>query len=74
MLVSRNLSTIDRTLRGVIGVSIFIFTLFFSNYIEDSIVWWLLFIFSVLNLVSLLTAWCPIYHLANLSTYKAKDE
>jgi len=70
---ARNLSSIDRIIRGFIGISVCIFTLFFGDYIDDSIIRWLLFFFGFLNVISLLTAWCPVYHLANLSTYKVKD-
>ncbi len=72
-LPSRNLSSIDRMARGFIGITVCAF-LFLGNYIEDPIIQWLLLIFGILNLVSLFTAWCPIYHIASLSTYKKNDE
>ncbi|WP_191602362.1 YgaP family membrane protein [Marinomonas algicola] len=70
---SRNLNSIDRVVRGFIGLSVCLFTFFYGEFIGDSLIRGLLFVFGVLNLISFISSWCPVYHLVNLSTYKEKD-
>lgn len=70
--LKRNLSKVDRAIRGLIGVSVLVFVLFFGDFIGDPLINGLLIFFGVLNLISFVTTWCPVYHLANISTYKSK--
>ncbi len=72
MKLHKNLSTIDRSLRGVIGFTITIFAFANGEMIEEPIIEILLGVFGMLNLISLFSGWCPVYSLAGLST-RQKD-
>jgi uncharacterized membrane protein len=68
----KNLHPIDRIARGVIGIVIIGFLLLNNSYLQEPILEILLAIFGGLNLVSLISGWCPVYHLAGISTCKNK--
>tara|TARA_R110000764_G_scaffold234242_1_gene327987 strand:+ start:9126 stop:9338 length:213 start_codon:yes stop_codon:yes gene_type:complete len=68
----KNLYPIDRIARGVIGIVIIGFLLLNNGYLQEPILEILLAIFGGLNLVSLISGWCPVYHLAGISTCKNK--
>jgi len=67
-----NLCLIDRLLRGCIAIALILYTLLCYDEIGDPLLASLIFIFSSLNLVSFISAWCPVYHLANISTSHSK--
>tara|TARA_R110001583_G_scaffold51709_1_gene161231 strand:- start:169 stop:348 length:180 start_codon:yes stop_codon:yes gene_type:complete len=56
--------------RGVIGIVILGFLLLNAGYLQEPILEILLVAFGVLNLVSLISGWCPVYHLAGISSCK----
>lgn len=68
MKLNKNLSVVDRTLRGLVGLIITGFAIFNGDFISEPIVEILLFIFGILNLISLTTGWCPVYQLAGINT------
>ena len=68
----KNLHPIDRMARGVIGIVILGFLLLNNGYLQEPILEILLVAFGVLNLVSLISGWCPVYHLAGISSCKSK--
>ncbi|MBD5769515.1 YgaP family membrane protein [Marinomonas colpomeniae] len=70
--MEKNLHPLDRILRGIIGVSVIGFVLFNDGYLEEPVLEILLIIFGALNLISLISSWCPIYQIAGISTCKAK--
>ena len=70
--MKKNLHLIDRSLRGIIGVTVTAFALFNGDYLQEPVLEVLLGVFGALNLISLATGWCPIYHLANISTRKSE--
>ena len=70
--MKKNLHPLDRILRGIIGVLVIVFALFNGDYLEEPILEILLGIFGLLNLISLVSSWCPIYHIAGISTCKIK--
>lgn len=72
-MFKKNLHLWDRLARGVIGVGVIGFVLFNGGYLEDPIIEGLLFVFGVLNLISLSTGWCPVYSLANIDTRPKQD-
>lgn len=69
-----NLHILDRLARGAIGVSIIFFIMFNGDYLQDPIIEILLFVFGLLNLVSLATGWCPVYSIANINTRPQDNE
>ena len=70
MAISSNLNLLDRSIRGVIGICVTAFALFNGDLIGDVFIEVLLGIFGLLNLISLFTGWCPVYHLAGIDTRK----
>ncbi|WP_296048349.1 DUF2892 domain-containing protein [uncultured Alteromonas sp.] len=70
MALTSNLNLLDRSLRGVIGICVTAFALFNGDLIGDVFIEVLLGIFGLLNLISLASGWCPVYHLAGINTRK----
>ena len=70
--MKRNLHPLDRLLRGIIGIVFTGFALLNGDFIEEPILEVSIGLFGVLNLISLLSGWCPVYHVAGISTYKDK--
>lgn len=68
MAITSNLCQLDRLIRGSIGICVTAFAIFNGNIIEDLFIEFLLGIFGVLNLISLVFGWCPVYQLAGIST------
>jgi hypothetical protein len=68
--MKKNLHPMDRLLRGVIGITIIGFLFLNNNYLQEPILDILLGLFSILNLISFLTGWCPVYYLAKVSSRK----
>lgn len=58
----------DRLFRGAIGILICGFVLFDKDLIDEVLLEALLFVFGVLNLISLTTGWCPVYHVVGVNT------
>lgn len=71
MAIHSNLNLLDRSLRGLIGIGVTGFALFNGDVIDDVFIEILLGIFGALNLISLLSGWCPVYHVAGISTRKS---
>ncbi|MDO7086630.1 DUF2892 domain-containing protein [Pseudocolwellia sp. AS88] len=68
-----NLCKADRVVRGVLSVLLIIYVIFWHDEVGDTLLISLIWIFSILNLISFASGWCPVYHLANLSTCKNKE-
>lgn len=66
----KNLCTLDRVARGVVGIVTVYFGLFGGELVGDPIVQGVLVAFGTLNLISLLTGWCMVYQMASLNTLK----
>ncbi|MBU2414369.1 MAG: DUF2892 domain-containing protein [Gammaproteobacteria bacterium] len=70
--MKKNLHLVDRIIRGVVGIVFTGFALFNGDYLEEPVLEVLIGVFGALNLISLLSGWCPVYHVAGISTYKVK--
>ncbi|QUX97321.1 DUF2892 domain-containing protein [Marinomonas sp. CT5] len=70
--MKRNLHPLDRVIRGVIGIIFTGLALLNGDHIEEPILEASIGLFGVLNLISLFSGWCPIYHVAGISTCKDK--
>lgn len=68
-----NLCTMDRAFRGIISVVLIIYSILYYEQIGDIILLSLIWIFSALNIISFIIGWCPVYHLANITTCKSKE-
>ncbi|MEP7705505.1 DUF2892 domain-containing protein [Paraglaciecola sp. 25GB23A] len=69
-LPKMNLCKLDRVIRGVLSVALIIFAVFWADKIGDVLLQTLIIVFAVLNLISFAIGWCPVYKLANISTFK----
>lgn len=68
-----NLCSIDRVLRGTISIVLIIYSIFWYEQIGDILLLSLIWTFAALNLISFVVGWCPVYHLANITTCKPEE-
>ena len=68
-----NLCAIDRIVRGVMSVALIIYSIFWYEQIGDVLLVSFIWIFSILNLISFAIGWCPVYHLANITSCKTEE-
>ncbi|WP_421856501.1 YgaP family membrane protein [Marinomonas sp.] len=71
--MKKNLHPLDRAIRGVVGIVFTGFALFYGDYLDEPVLEVLIGVFGVLNLISLLFGWCPVYHFSGISTCKNKQ-
>ncbi len=72
MQINKNLHPFDRAFRGVTGIVLTAFTFLNGDFLQEPFLEILIGTFGVLNLISLFTAWCPVYHIAGISTRSKK--
>ena len=72
MKFPRNMCLLDRTIRIIVGITLVYLGFFDSTLVADTVLSVLLGIIGLVNLGSALLAYCPIYHLANISTAASK--
>lgn len=68
-----NLCAMDRIVRGAMSVALIIYAIFWYEQIGDVLLISLLWVFSILNLISFAIGWCPVYHMANITTCKNEE-
>jgi hypothetical protein len=68
-----NLCAIDRTLRGAVSAALILYSIICYQEIGDIFLLSLIWIFAGLNLISFVIGWCPVYHLANITTCKSDE-
>lgn len=68
--INRNLCALDRIIRGIIAVVLIIYVVLFSEQIGDVLLQVLILIFALMNLISFVLGWCPVYKIADISTCK----
>lgn len=73
-IFKKNLCNLDRGLRGIIGICVTTYGVFFGAQIGDWILQTIVIIFGLLNLISLATGWCPVYQLAKIQTCSVTDK
>lgn len=66
-----NLCAIDRIARGAISIALVVYSIFWYEQVGDIFLLSLIWIFATLNLISFVIGWCPVYHLAGLTTCKS---
>ena len=72
-LPQKNLCLADRVIRGGISIVMLLFAIFWAEQIGDIILQLVIIVFAILNLISFAVGRCPVYKLANISTYKNND-
>lgn len=68
--IKKNLARWDRSIRSLIAVFMIGAALLYTDWIGDPFLIGLIIVFGILNLIASLFGWCPIYSLANISTFK----
>lgn len=68
--IKHNLCATDRIIRGVIAVALIIYVALFFDQIGDTLLQVSILIFALMNLISLVIGWCPVYNIANINTCK----
>lgn len=68
--IKHNLCAIDRVIRGIIAAALFIYLAMFFEQIGDALLQISILIFALMNLISFVTGWCPVYNIANINTCK----
>jgi hypothetical protein len=68
MKLIRNMGTLDRIFRTMMGVAFIYFGPVSDLLITDGLSEALLALVGVLALVSALSGYCPVYHMANISS------
>ena len=70
--IKKNLCALDRAVRFVITVTLFLYAFLAAEQIGDAFLQIAIIVFATINLVSVLTGWCVVYRMANISTCKVK--
>lgn len=70
---NRNMSFLDRLMRALTGVILIYIGFFATQLVDNLIINLLLGLLGLLNLAAALTAFCPVYKLANLNTEKSDN-
>lgn len=73
MQFKRNLHTLDRIVRLVIGVGCFYLGFVDLSIIGNAIASTLVGIFGIINLFAGIFAYCPVYGLTGISTYRCEE-
>ena len=68
--IKHNLCAIDRIIRGLISAVLIVSVALFFDQIGDTFLQVSIFIFALMNLISFVTGWCPVYQIANINTCK----
>lgn len=68
----RNMCTLDRVVRILAGAALVYIGFFASHLINNDIINLFLVLLGLINVGAALTAHCPLYSLASISTWKRK--
>ena len=69
-MLTKNLSPVDRGIRGMVALVALSAALFFPDVIGDPLLRGILIAFGLLNAISLTFGNCLVYQVAGISTYK----
>ena len=69
-MLTKNLSPVDRGVRGIVALVALSAALFFPEVIGDPLLRGILIAFGLLNAISLTFGNCLVYQVAGISTYK----
>jgi hypothetical protein len=73
MALTTNMGGVDRAIRVVVALGLLYVGLFDSGLVANQVVRCILVAFAIINLVTAMAGFCPLYHLANLSSVSRKD-
>ena len=72
--LAKNMNRLDQAIRTVIGLALIYFGFVDPSFIGDRLYAVILGLFGVLNLMSAVVAFCPVYALAGISSLGKKHE
>lgn len=73
MRFKRNLHTLDRIVRLVLGLGCIYIGFIDRSIIGNTLAAFLVGLFGVINLFAAFFSYCPIYGLTGISTYRSKE-
>jgi hypothetical protein len=73
MHFKRNLHTLDRVIRLIVGLGCIYFGFIDTTLIGNVLAATLVGIFGVVNLFASVVSYCPVYGVTGISTYRSKD-
>jgi membrane-bound ClpP family serine protease len=73
MFFKRNLHTIDRVVRLLVGMGCVYLGFIDLNIIGNTLASTLVGIFGIINLFAALFSYCPVYGLTGISTYRSEE-
>ena len=68
MNIKRNMNRIDQMARLVVGLASIYFGFIDNSFIAEPVIAICLGIFGIINLFSVATLHCPVYHMAGINT------
>ena len=68
MAIKKNMGLLDRLARIIIGIGLIYFGLFDITLVDNQTVRYIMAVFGVVNIITSVVAFCPLYVMANLST------
>ena len=74
MAIPQNVGLVDRIMRLITGIALIYLGFVSTNIIPDPIFSGLVGVFGVVNIVTAIASWCPLYHLINLNTTSHNTE
>ena len=73
MTIKRNLHSLDRLARTIIGVGCIYYGFIDHNLITNTLISVLVGLFGLVNIGAAIMSHCPVYGISGLSTYKEAD-
>lgn len=73
MALTTNMGGVDRALRVVAALALLYFGLLDTSLVANQVIRCIMVAFGIINLVTAMAGFCPLYQLANLSTHSRKD-
>ena len=74
MAVPYNVGLIDRVIRFITGIVLIYLGFYEKSLIPDPIFAVLVGVFGIINLVTAIIGWCPLYHLIKFDTHTAESK
>lgn len=73
MNFKRNLNTLDRVFRMLVGVGCIYLGFVDTSLIENPVITTLVGAFGIINVIAAIFSYCPVYGLTGISTYRMTE-
>jgi hypothetical protein len=74
MIIKKNMGSIDRSLRAIIGALLVYLGIFDTSIVSNQVVQYIITALGILNITTATLAFCPMYVLARISTMSGADK